>query len=272
MEQIEKRLKIGMPALIEAPSIKESIALATELGFDFIEINSNLPIYQADQIDIERTKAMLEESGLFLTLHLEEYLHLTDLNPRISKLFQDILLGEIELAKKLSIPTLTLHLLNGVRYTLPERRVYVFEAYSQQFLQGVRDLRQACEEAIGDSGIRICIENLDGYIPIVVEAIGAFLESPAFGVTWDVGHDHCHNGADRPWIFRHSERVKHMHIHDASLKNDHLTLGSGDIDLGARFAFAREQKSSCLIEVKTAESLRQSAAYLQQHPEWWTLR
>ena len=255
--------KLGMPAMIEVPQLEDNIRLACELGLDFVEINSNLPIYQARNMDVKHAQALLEQNNIFLTLHLDEYLHVTDLDPRVAEVYRIKLLEEIERAKQLRIPVLNLHLLNGVHYTLPDKRVYVFDFYVGAFLQGIRDLRAMCEEAVGDSGIVLCIENLDGYCNVVVEAIDMLMESPVFGLTWDVGHDYRAHGQDATWLKRHAKRVCHMHLHDANVRSDHLALGTGEINISEKLRFIEACQGTCLVEVKTPESLRQSIAYLR---------
>ena len=41
------------------------------------------------------------------------------------------------------------------------------------------------------------------------------LESPAFGLTFDVGHNHCKKGQDEPVIMARKDKLYHMHLHDA---------------------------------------------------------
>ena len=40
----------GMPTLVELANLKENLLLCKELGFDFIEINMNLPSFQPDKL------------------------------------------------------------------------------------------------------------------------------------------------------------------------------------------------------------------------------
>ena len=44
-------MQFGMPTLIEIKSIEETAALCHELGLAFIELNMDLPEYQADMLD-----------------------------------------------------------------------------------------------------------------------------------------------------------------------------------------------------------------------------
>ena len=257
-------IPFGMPILIESPKLEEGLNLAKELGLDFVEINSNLPLYRLDTLDIPEAKALLQRSGLRLTLHLEEYLPLNDLDERLRRIAQQILLSEIVAAKELGIRMLNLHLLNGVVYSLPDRKVQVYDFYPEAYLQTIIELRDLVDHNPAAKDMLICIENLDGYCAAVQQGIEVLLQSPRFGLTWDCGHDFCCGGADNEQWLRHTERIHHLHLHDALGTRPHLTLGTGALDIDFFLAFAAEQKASVVIEVKTEASLRRSVAYLRE--------
>ena len=46
-----------------------------------------------------------------------------------------------------------------------------------------------------------------------------------------------------------------MHGHDALGKKHHLALGDGEIDLAARFAWAKRRNARVVLETKTIEAL-----------------
>ena len=69
------RICFGMPTLLECPSVEDSASLCRELGLDFIELNQNLPDYQADSMNLLHIRNVLEQYSLFATLHLDENLN-----------------------------------------------------------------------------------------------------------------------------------------------------------------------------------------------------
>ena len=89
----------------------------------------------------------------------------------------------IILAGKLHIPVLNMHLSQGVYFTLPHRRVYLFEEYLQQYLRSIRLFRDKCEKMVGTGDVRICVENSSGYTAFQRQALTILLESPVFGLT-----------------------------------------------------------------------------------------
>jgi sugar phosphate isomerase/epimerase len=158
-----------------------------------------------------------------------------------------------------------MHLNSGIYITLPDRKVYLFQEYRELFLQKLFEFRQQCEQAIGDSNIKICIENAGGFMDFAKEGIELLLESQVFALTFDIGHDHSAGGADEPFIRSHKDRLIHMHLHDALGKSNHLALGDGEIDLLDKFALAKECNSRCVLETKTIEGLTKSVQQLHQY-------
>lgn len=65
-------MKYGMSTLIENENIESCIALCKKLNLDFVELNMNLPEYQADKIDILKLKPACEREDIFFTIHLDE--------------------------------------------------------------------------------------------------------------------------------------------------------------------------------------------------------
>ena len=206
-------LKFGMPTLIETKTTQECAALCHELGLDFIEINMNLPQYQTDTMDISLLKEMADRYGISYTVHLDENMNVCDFNTSVSEAYREMVVESIGLAKQLNIPVLNMHLNYGVFFTLPDRKVYLFEEYRDDYFARLRAFRDACTHAIGDSDIRICIENTSTFShPIGEESLTCLLESPAFAVTFDTGHDAARNFTQRQVIDRHIARLYHMHL------------------------------------------------------------
>ena len=258
-------MKLGMPALLEHDTLEQSAALCRELGLEFIELNLNLPQYQPGRVDAARIRRVGEEYGIEYSLHLDENLSLFEFNPMVAKAWQETLLSNIALAKEIGAKVLNMHFNRGVVFTLPSKKVYVFEKYLPEYLDSLGKVRDLCEEKIGDSGIRICIENTNGWLPWQVAALDVLLESPVFCLTLDVGHDHCTGVGDLDVILARADKLRHMHLHDAIRPNrDHQALGTGELDIAARLALAEKQHCSVVVEVKTAAALTESIRWLRK--------
>ena len=256
-------MQFGMPTLIEHKNLIESAALCEELGLDFVELNMNLPQYQVESIgDIRELLDISKKHHIYYTIHLDENMNACDFNSLVSNAWLDTVRSTIQIAKRLQVPILNMHLNNGIYFTLPPKRVYLFEKYKDIYLLKLARFRDICEKEIGDDNILISIENTDGYLPFQKDGIELLLESRVFSLTWDIGHSHSAGKADEVYILDKIDRLKHFHIHDAIGKRNHLTLGSGETDLDSRLELAKKIDCRCVVETKTVEALRKSIEWL----------
>lgn len=262
-------IEYGMPTLLEFNDIEECAQLCAELGLRFIEINMNLPQYQPDRLPQDKLALVAQQYGIYYTIHLDENLNVADFNRRVAAAYCATVADSIRLARRLNAPVINMHMAKGVFFKLPERRVYLFDEYNARYMDALREFRDECTKLIGADDITICVENTDGYADFQLRALDMLLDSPVFGLTLDIGHDHTAGGVDLPAILARVDRLRHMHLHDADQQHDHLVLGAGNMDLDDRLRLAREQNSRAVIETKTAVALRQSVKWLTAH-DWFT--
>lgn len=258
-------MQFGMPTLIETTTLEACAVLCQELGFAFVELNMNLPQYQADKIDVPRFAEIAEKYGIYYTIHLDENLNPCDFNNAVAEAYTDTVMRTIEIAKQLQIPVLNMHLSSGVYFTLPDRKVHLFNEYEDVYLQKLTAFRAACEQAIGDSDIKILVENSDGYNKaFLLKGLALLMESLVFALTFDIGHNATIGGNDEAIIWRYGNKLRHMHLHDALSKSNHLPLGSGELDLSKYLALAEKHGCRCVLETKTIAGLRQSVVWLRE--------
>ncbi len=258
-----KLINYGMPTLIETRTLSECAKLCADLGLDFIELNMNLPQYQLDKIDVTYFNSIADKYGIYYTIHLDENLNVCDFNPYVKEAYIKTVADTIKTAKQLDIGILNMHMSKGVYFTLPDKKVYLFSEYKEQYLKSIVDFRNMCETAIGENDIKICIENCDGYEDFQKEAIELLLESKVFALTFDVGHNHGICGTDEEFIIKNKDRLNHIHLHDAKARKNHLALGTGEIDIGKYIDLAKEQKCRIVLETKTVEGLKKSVEWLK---------
>ena len=254
-------MNYGMPTLIELPEIEDCAALCRELGLQFVEFNMSLPQYQPDTLDPKRLKRAMRANGIFYTIHLDENMNVADFNPYVKEAYFRTVRETIALAKDLGVPVLNMHLSRGVHFTLPEKKVFLFDQFQQTYLDRIRCFRDLCTDAIGDAPIKVCVENCDGYTDFQKDALELLLQSPVFGLTLDVGHNYCTDHVDEPVVLAHRDRLHHMHIHDVQGKKDHQALGTGEVDLKKFFDLAQTCGATVLLETKTIAGLRQSVQW-----------
>ena len=269
-------MQFGMPTLIENRTLEDNAALCSELGLKFIELNMNFPEYQAHRLEqAEDLLRVGEQAGIYYTIHLDENLNIADFNPLVSEAYLETVRRSVRAAQKLlclrdrygdkSQPlTVNMHMHHGIYITLPDRKVQMYDRDFDTYLASFAVFRTRCEEWIGDSDVRIAVENTDGFRGYEKKAIEFLLESPKFGLTWDIGHSKATGEKDVPFILAHRDRLIHFHIHDGTETppRNHLALGDGEIDLADRLALARNRDARCVLETKTIEALRHSVEWL----------
>ena len=259
-------MQFGMPTLLEAKTPEASALLCHELGLSFIELNMNLPEYQNDQLDIERLNDIAKRYNLYYTMHLDDQLNPFDLNDRVAMAYTETVLFMVEAAKRLSVPMITMHLPMGVCFTLPHKKVYLFDEYENEYLRKLADFIEKCVMVIGNENITICIENCDGFdrAPFLQKSLDLLLECPSFALTFDIGHSAAAKCDDESVIAEHLDKLRHMHMHDALGNKNHLILGEGILDITKYLALAQEQDCRVVLEVKTVNGLRKSIEWLRK--------
>ena len=258
-------IRFGMPALIELDTVEQHCALCSELGLQFVELNTNFPQQQVHLLDADKLNELAARYGIGYTIHLNDEMPVADFNPTVAAGYQTAVLEAIAFAKKIGAKVLNMHSSEGAHYTTPGKIVYFYEAYRQDYLKNIAAFRDACTQAIGDSGIRICMENSKTYFDFQKDALDLLLKSPVFGLTLDIGHSYCSGFSDEDWIRSRHSRLHHMHMHDAkNQRQDHQPLGEGELDIPEYLALAEKCDCSVVLEVKTIAGLRSSVQWLRR--------
>lgn len=272
-------IRFGMPTLIENRTLADNIALCGDLGLRFIELNMNFPEYQVDRLEqVDTLLQAGEKASIYFTIHLDENMNIADFNPLVSGAYLETVRRCIEAARKLlplrdrfdpgSRPlTLNMHMHHGIFITLPDRKVQMYDRDFDTYMKSFTVFRSLCEEWIGGSDLMIAVENTDGFRGYEQKAIDFLLESPKFGLTWDIGHSKAVKESDVPFITAREDRLIHFHIHDGTETppRNHLALGDGEIDLLSRLRLAESRGARCVLETKTVAALKHSVQWLRKH-------
>lgn len=250
-------IKFGMPTLIEKKSIIENVKLCSELGLDFVEINLNLPYCMPENISPEELIHIKNNYDVDFTIHFPE-----DID--FGCFYEDIRNANINLFKRIAnwgakfgVSVINLHLNPGVYFTLPNKKVYVYEENSEIFMDKFLDSMDKLSNISSQLGIVLCVENMNVH-DFVEETFKKLINFPNVYFTWDVGHD-AMNGYRMEKIYKeHPEKVKHMHLHDYDGNSDHLVLFDGSIPINERLKFANDNGVNVVIETKTVTALKES--------------
>ena len=249
----------GMPSLVAFKNIEDNLIFARSHGLSFVELNMNLPFCTVEALQKTNLMSLAQKYGIDFTLHADENLFFCDFNSRIAQAHLQTMLDTILLCRQTGIPLINFHMHPGVYFSLPDQKYYLFEEFERDYQARLLTFRDACQDACGDQ-VRLCIENTGLTQPFILRGINLLLQSSAFALTWDVGHDHAAGNADSAFLMQHRDRIIHMHLHDALGKKNHLTLGNGEIDLAEKLRIAFPQR--VVLEVKAPQELSASVQYL----------
>ncbi len=257
---------LGMPTLIEKPTLIEACALCHDLGLSFVELNMNLPAF-ADVSAISRVeiRAMREQYGIFFTLHLDERMDLCDFNPLVRGAYLETLRRALDLALETNMPLLNMHFSKGVYFTLPEKKVHLYEQKRESVENALNEVKTLVAQTVGNENVKVCIENTEGFAPFVAGDVESLLSDSHFSLTLDVGHRFVapERAEYEAFYEKHEDKLRHIHLHDAKGGKNHLPLNTGELDWRAALSFADAHACTTVIEVKTISALTQSVHLLQ---------
>ncbi len=259
-------MKIGMPALVELNTIEDNIVLCKNLEFDFIELNMNFPYNMINIIKPSFLQNLSINNNIEFTMHMPDEADIGSFYEDIRNGYLKLFIDTIRWAQKSNIRILNMHIVKGACMTLPDRKVYINEKYSDTYMHNFLESMKIISEEAKKNNVIICIENSSNFgLNYVQELLGKSLLLDNIYLTWDVGHDYISNYSDKKVLFKFKEKIRHMHLHDASKKGDHLVLNDGELDIKELLNFANTYNLSTLIEVKSMQALIKSKEQLYKH-------
>ena len=259
-------MKIGMPALIEYNTVEDNVLLCKKLGFDFIELNMNFPYNMIENLDPSYIKKLSSQNNIKFTMHMPDDADIGSFYPDVRNAYVKLFLDTIKWANEADITLINMHIVKGAHMTLPDKKVYINEKYSDEYNNNfISSLKIISQEAVKNN-IFICIENSSNFeLEYVQHILDKALYLDNIYLTWDVGHDYISNYTDKDVLFKYKNRIKHMHLHDANKDSDHLALFEGDLNIRELLKFANKNNLSTLVEVKNIIELTKSKEQLNKN-------
>lgn len=261
-------MNYGIPTLMEFSDIEDLARFCAEHGFGFMEMNMTFPWFQMDAISAERLLALKQKYGIGLTIHLHDQVNPFEFSPEMRKGHIENIRFALELARALDIARVTMHLLPGTYSSVNGEKVYLYEHCKDRYLELVLAFRRFVDGRLQGQNTVLCIENTCGFLPFQQEGIELMLQSEHLGLTFDIGHNYKAGGGDEAFIVAHDNKLRHFHIHDCSLKSNHLAFGAGGLDLLRYLNMAASYGCSVVAEVKESAALIESKEYLIEHSLW----
>lgn len=250
-------MKLGMPALIEFNTIEENIELCKELELNFIELNMNFPYNMIDNIKASYLRKLSDRFEF--TMHMPDDADIASFYKDVRCGYLKLFLDTIEWAKEAKVNILNMHIPKGAHMTLPDKKVYINEKYSEEYIQNFIESIKIISDLASKYGILICIENSSNFeLNYVQKILDKVLLLDNIFLTWDVGHDYISNYSDKKVLMKYMNKIRHMHLHDAKQSKDHLILSVGELNIKECINFACEHNLTTLIEVKSKDALVKS--------------
>jgi sugar phosphate isomerase/epimerase len=256
-----------MPSLLELPDAEGNARVCRELGLQFVELNMNCPQYLPDALPGDEIRALADRSGVAFTLHLPEETDLAAFSPEARQGHSACVARAIGWAAAAGIGKLTMHLNRGVYFSLPDRKVWLYQTHQDLFLRNLIRSMDPLADLCCQKGVRLLIENTGhGDMPFLREAVHGLMARfrGPLGLTWDVGHDAAAGLADRPLIQQYLDCVSHLHLHDFDGRSAHQPLFSGLADILTPLDMATRRGWDIVIEVKTRAALEASVRALKE--------
>ena len=252
-----ERSRFGMPTPMECRTYDDLIRFCKEVGYDFIELNTNFPLYTCEALKRADMFSRLEQEGIGYSIHLPEPLDLGALQSEL----RDAALSMIASFTAVVKPgtRFVCHMNSGIRVSLPNEQVHIYDRYEHDYLDALEQLYGALDMILTSSGCVLCMENLGNFnLPFIEKGLEMLLSSTQIGLTWDFGHDTTAHLVDTPFFESHSDAVREIHLHDSRDGSDHRPLFTGDADCEKALRFAQTHSIPLVVEVKTLEGLRSS--------------
>jgi sugar phosphate isomerase/epimerase len=252
-------MKIGMPALVECNSIYELVDLCLELKLKFIELNMNLPYNFIENIQPQVLRKITTETGIEFTMHMPDDADLGTFYESVRRGYVQLFSDTIDWAQEAGVSLLNLHIIEGAKMTLPDKKVYIYEQYFEEFQNNFINSIELISRKSEKNNIVLAIENSSNFGKTHIQkTLDKAILFPNIKLTWDTGHDALSKFTDKQYLMLHKDKIAHMHLHDATDKNDHQVLFEGNLNINELLKFAVENDIRVLVEVKTAESLQKS--------------
>jgi sugar phosphate isomerase/epimerase len=250
---------LGMPALVEYSTLNQLIELCMKLKLSFIELNMNLPYNFIQNLSPNELKKITKETNIKFTMHMPDEADIGSFYESVRAGYVQLFSDTIDWAKEAGVKLLNLHIMEGAKMTLPDRKVYIYDKYSEEFTENFIKSIKTLSSKAQKNNIVLSIENSSNFGKrYIQDVLDEALTYPKIKLTWDTGHDAVSNFKDRIYLLENREHIAHMHLHDAKGINDHQVLFEGELNIKKLLDFAQSMNIMTLIEVKTEEALIKS--------------
>ena len=252
-------MKLGMPALVEYSTLNQLVELCMKLKLDFIELNMNLPYNFIHTLNPGELRNITEETGVEFTMHMPDEADLGSFYESVREGYVRLFSDTVDWANESGVGLLNMHIIEGAKMTLPDKKVYIYDKYSDEFTNNFIKSINVLSKKARENNIILAIENSGNFGKrFIQDTLDEALKYPNIMLSWDTGHDAVSNFTDKEYLMAHKNKIGHMHLHDAAGTKDHQVLFEGSLDIIGLLKFAETMDIRALIEVKTEDALIKS--------------
>ena len=245
-----------MPILVEFHSLSENIDLCKKLNLDFIELNLDIPYCFIDRLDTNSLK------NNNFTIHLSEKFDVGELNNSLRNFYLNEIEKIISFGIKYNIFKYNLHLDPGIHFSLPNKKIFIYEEYIDDYLRAYEDSCNILSKLANKYNATILFENVkvESYTLKVIDIIAKY-DNLFF--TLDLGHNIRYGNLAKEKFMEYNNKIKHIHLHDFNGSKDHQELFTGILNVKEELNFCKQHNLDVLIEVKRKEELINSVNKLR---------
>jgi len=225
----------------------------------------NLPYNFIENLNPAELRKITKDTNIEFTMHMPDEADLGTFYQSVREGYVKLFSDTIDWAKESGVKLLNMHIIEGAKMTLPDKKVYIYDQYSEEFQNNFIKSISALSQEVQNKDIVLSIENSSNFGKTYIQkALDKALLYPNIKLTWDVGHDAVSSFTDKIYLMEHQDEIAHMHIHDAVGTKDHQVLFEGALNISELIQFAKQKNIRALIEVKTAEALEKSINALNE--------
>lgn len=247
-----------MPILVEFHSLEENVELCHKLNLEFIELNLDVPYCFPENMDSK----LLKENNF--TIHLSEKFDIGELNNSLRGFYLNEIEKIISFGTKYNIFKYNLHLDPGIHFSLPDKKIFIYQEYLSDYLKAYRSSCDILSNIANKYNATILFENvkMEAYILNVIEIISNY-DNLFF--TLDLGHNIRYGNIAKEKFLKYDNKIKHIHLHDFNGSKDHQELFTGLLNIKEELDFCKKDNLDVLIEAKRKEELINSVNKLKTH-------
>lgn len=248
---------LGMPTIIDFSSVDENIEFAIKNGYEFVELNLNLPYVQG-YINSKK----IPSNALKYTLHFfdeADFGLYDEVSDAYIKLLDKYLRNSYTYIKQVNV-----HLNVGPIVTVSGEKNYIYkinyDSYITRLKINLLKVKKLCEKY----NVSLVLENI-----ISLDFIKNTIENleDTFNFTYDIGHDYTSGNSLNKYFLKNLKNFKEMHFHDSTKSKCHLELGAGELDIKKIYDLVKNKIDYIVIEVKSKSDLINSIKYLKGNYE-----